>query len=61
MQKLLTVPEAAELLNISPKTVWKNLVYARGVDVVRLGRAVRIPSSAIDDLIAKGTTPARVS
>jgi excisionase family DNA binding protein len=45
-------------LNISAKTTWK-MVYSRRVDVVRIGRSVRIPQDAIDKLIDDGTTPAQ--
>lgn len=56
---LLTVPEAAGRLGISPKTAWAWL-YARKIPVVRLsGRCVRIPSDAIERLIADCTLPAR--
>jgi excisionase family DNA binding protein len=55
---LLKVPEAAEMLALSQKTLWQ-WVAARRVGVVRLGRAVRIPQSEIDRLVEEGTTPAR--
>jgi excisionase family DNA binding protein len=57
MARLLKVPEAASRLNVSEKTTWK-MVYARRVDVVRIGRSVRIPEEAIEKLIDTGTTPA---
>jgi excisionase family DNA binding protein len=56
--KLLKVPEAAELLALSKKTVWA-WIGDRRIGVVRLGRAVRVPMSEIDRLIEEGTTPAR--
>ena len=56
--KLLKVPEAAELLDLSPKTLWQ-WIGERRIGVVRLGRAVRIPLSEIERLIEEGTTPAR--
>jgi hypothetical protein len=37
------------------------MVYGRKVDVVRIGRSVRIPQDAIDKLIDDGTTPAHNS
>jgi excisionase family DNA binding protein len=55
---LLKVPEAAEMLALSPKTLWQ-WVSARQIGVVRLGRAVRVPWSEIDRLVEEGTTPAR--
>ena len=57
MTRLLKVPEAALRLNISEKTTWK-MVYARRVDVVRIGRSVRIPENSIEKLIDDGTIPA---
>jgi excisionase family DNA binding protein len=57
MTRLLKVPEVALRLNISEKTTWK-MVYARRVDVVRIGRSVRIPENAIEKLIDDGTIPA---
>lgn len=55
--KLLKVPEAAEMLTLSPKTMWQ-WVGERRIAVVRLGRAVRIPLSEIERLMEEGTTPA---
>ena len=57
MKHLLKVPEAASRLNLSVKTTWK-MVYGRKVDVVRIGRSVRIPEESIDKLIDDGTIPA---
>ena len=56
--KLLKVPEAADMLALSQKTVWQ-WIGERRIGVVRLGRAVRIPQSEIDRLLEEGTTPAR--
>jgi excisionase family DNA binding protein len=58
MKRLLKVPEAAMRMNISCKTAWK-MVYGRKIDVVRIGRSVRIPEESIDKLIDDGTTPAQ--
>jgi excisionase family DNA binding protein len=58
-KKLLTVKESAEQLGLSARTVWA-WVYARKLGVVRLGRAVRIPQSAVDELIEAGSIPAKV-
>jgi excisionase family DNA binding protein len=55
--KLLKVPEAAEMLALSQKTVWQ-WIGERRIAVIRLGRAVRIPQSEIDRLMQEGTTPA---
>jgi excisionase family DNA binding protein len=58
--KLLTVKQSAEQLGLSPRTVWA-WIYERKIEIVRLGRAVRIQQSAIDGLIDSGTIPARVA
>jgi excisionase family DNA binding protein len=58
-QRLLTVPEAASEMGLSARTVWA-WVYARKLGVVRLGRAVRIPRTAIEELINAGSIPAKV-
>lgn len=55
--KLFKVPEAAEMLALSQKTVWQ-WIGERRIGVVRLGRAVRIPLSEIERLMEEGTTPA---
>ena len=57
MKHLLKVPEAAIRMNVSTKTAWK-MVYGRKVDVVHIGRSVRIPEDSIDKVIDDGTTPA---
>ena len=51
------VPEAAEVLGISPKSLW-NKIGAREIDVYRIGRSVRIGESAIRDVLERGFTPA---
>lgn len=56
--KLVKVPEAAEMLALSQKTIWQ-WIGERRIEVVRLGRAVRVPLSEIERLIEAGTTPAR--
>lgn len=56
--KLLTVKEAAERLSLREGTirVW---LSRRRLPKVRLGRAIRIPTDAIEELIRAGTTAAR--
>lgn len=58
LAKLLKVPEAAEMLALSQKTVWQ-WIGERRIGVVRLGRAVRVPQSEIERLVTEGSTPAR--
>jgi excisionase family DNA binding protein len=57
-QKLLSVDVFAETLSLSAKTirVW---IAARKIARVKLGRAVRIPVSEADRLIANGLEPAK--
>jgi excisionase family DNA binding protein len=59
-RKLHKVPEAAYELNLSSKTVWK-MIYAGELTCTRIGRSVRIPEEAIQELIDGGTIPARIS
>lgn len=57
-QALLRVPEAAERLALSEKTVW-SWVGQRRIAVTRVGgRAVRIPESEVTRIIEAGYTPA---
>ena len=44
-------------MGLSARTIW-TWVYARKLGVVRLGRAVRIPQAAIEELIESGSIPA---
>lgn len=54
MDTLLTIEQAAELFNTTPRFV-RRLVAERRITVVRLGRHVRIPRSAVVDFIQAGT------
>ena len=54
MDKLLTVEQAAEVFNTTPRFV-RRLISERRITVVRLGRHVRIPASAVADFIQAGT------
>ena len=56
-QKLVTVQEAAALLTLSPNTL-RAWITERRIEVVRLGRCVRIPMEAIDRLIDGGRVEA---
>jgi len=57
--KLLTVRQCADQLGLSARTIW-SWIYSRKLSVVKLGRAVRIPQTAIDEMIEAGSVPARV-
>ena len=56
LSPLRTVEQAAGDLNVSTHTI-RAWVARRKIGSVRLGRAVRIPSSEIARLIEQGTTP----
>ena len=54
MDKLLTVEEAADLLNTSPRFV-RRLIAERRIEFVKLGRPVRIRESALIAYVIAGT------
>ncbi|MDA2809056.1 helix-turn-helix domain-containing protein [Nocardiopsis sp. RSe5-2] len=51
--RLLTVAEAADRLNTTPRYP-RRLIEERRITFVRIGRHVRIPESALDEFIAAG-------
>jgi excisionase family DNA binding protein len=53
----LTIQEAADYLGVRPSTI-RQWVWRRRIDVVRIGRCVRIPQEACDRIIERGTMPA---
>lgn len=55
---LLSVPEAAEMLGLTPKGMW-TMVGRRDIDTVKVGRLRKIPLSAVEAYIAERTIPAR--
>lgn len=55
---LLSVPEAAEMLGLTPKGLW-TMVGRRDIETVKVGRLRKIPLSAIEAYIAEHTTPVR--
>jgi excisionase family DNA binding protein len=55
--KLFTVPQAADYTSMSEVTL-RHWISSRRIDVVRIGRAVRIPRAALDNLIERGLVPA---
>lgn len=54
--RLLTVPETADALNVGERFV-RRLVAERRITVVHVGRHVRIPESAVIAFIEAGTVP----
>jgi excisionase family DNA binding protein len=51
--KLLTVSEAAESLGLKEATIRRRILERR-IPYVKLGRAVRIPLEAINELVKAG-------
>lgn len=58
--KLLSVKEASNQLGLSERTVW-DWIYQRKIEIVRLGRCVRVRQTVIDEFIQRGTVPARAN
>ena len=56
-RRLLTIPEAAAALSLSPKTLWAWRAR-RQIGIVQVGRAVRVAQAEVDRIIAEGSVPA---
>lgn len=56
-ERLLTVPEFADALTLKASTI-RAWISSRRVAAVHLGRAVRIPASEVQRIVAEGTIPA---
>jgi excisionase family DNA binding protein len=52
------INETAKEMGLKPPTIRKKIAN-REIDIVRFGRAVRIPEEAVRKLIAQNTVPAR--
>jgi len=50
LPRLLTVKEVAEILQLSPRTVWR-MIHAERLPVVRIRRAVRVHPAVVGALI----------
>jgi excisionase family DNA binding protein len=59
MGRLLRAAECAVKLSIRESTIRKMILEGR-IDVVRIGRSVRIPETCVEDMIAKGFSAAKV-
>lgn len=53
MEKMLTVAEAAKALQVSLRTVY-NLLESGALRSVRIGRAWRVPESALAEFVERG-------
>jgi excisionase family DNA binding protein len=58
MNRLLNIPQFAELLGVSNACV-RRWVLERKVSVVKVGRLVRIPTTEYERLVEEGTRMAR--
>ena len=56
--KLLNIAAAAECLGLRPATV-RAWVLRRKISYTKVGRAVRIGQSVLDEIIRDGTVPAK--
>ena len=56
--KLLSVKEASNQLGVSERGLW-DWIYQRRIEIVRLGRCVRIRQSVLDEFVQRGTIPAK--
>ncbi len=54
--ELMTVSEAAEYLGLSARWV-RRAIFEGRIEYVKLGRLVRIPRAALDDLVERGRRP----
>ncbi len=52
--RLLTVPETARELNVSPGHVW-NMVKREQIPYVRLGRSIRIARAVVERIVTEAT------
>jgi len=57
LDRLLTVEQVAERLNVGPRFV-RRLIHERRIDVRHVGRFVRIRESAVEAFIEAGAVPA---
>jgi excisionase family DNA binding protein len=55
LDPLLTIAEAAGILNVSQRTI-RRLIASRAIGVVRIGRSVRLRRKEIEMLVARGGT-----
>ena len=53
--KLLTVPEAAEVLSVSVRTCWR-LISTGELELVSIGRCARVTVASVEELIERGGT-----
>jgi excisionase family DNA binding protein len=57
-KRQLTIPQTADRLGISRRTAWAWASEGR-LPVTRIGRCVRVPEHALEEMIERATIPAR--
>ena len=55
--RLLTVPQAADRLNVGERFI-RRLIEERRITFVKVGRHVRIPDNELESYVANATVPA---
>lgn len=55
-EKYYTVKEAAEILKVSPATIYRAVELSQ-ISVLRIGRTIRIPESAFDEFMHPAKPP----
>ena len=58
VDQLLSIPQFAKLLNVTVSCI-RRWILARRINVVKVGRLVRIPRTEFDRIITEGTRAAR--
>ena len=56
-EQQLTIKESAAVVKLSENTLWR-YIHDRKIRSVLIGRNRRIPASALQELIERGTVPA---
>jgi excisionase family DNA binding protein len=56
--RLLTIAEASEQLGLKPATV-RFWIWTRRIEHVKIGRAVRLREEMVQEVIQRGTVPAK--
>lgn len=60
MDKLMSIPQFAELLGVTCSCV-RRMVFERRITIIKVGRLVRISTVEFDRIVAEGKRAARQS
>jgi excisionase family DNA binding protein len=58
LSNLIDLVEAGKILGMAPKTL-RTWIHLRKISYVQIGREYRIKEKTIEELITRGTVPAR--